>query len=60
MTYRITLLRFFFICYSNVSLWLGEIGIRTEVDTTHHLIKVDVPIPNHNCNMENKKKAEQK
>lgn len=27
---------------------------KTEVDTTHHLIKVDVPIPEHNCNMENK------
>lgn len=27
---------------------------KTEVDTSHHLIKVDVPIPEHDCNMENK------
>lgn len=57
MKYRTTQLRFLFICYSDVSLWLGEIGIRTEVDTTHHLIKVDVPIPDHNCNMENTEKS---
>lgn len=57
MKYRTTQLRFLFICYSDVSLWLEEMGIRTEVDTTHHLIKVDVPIPDHNCNAENTEKS---